>query len=261
MCWRGHDLYDCTTEFRFFWMHSKLSEDITPTTSTHISTTDDTILRHFAALPAYPATSGGLHAAYSDPVPFVRDGLYFVHRRTHYTLGQTPLALTWKDPTSSRYFIDTDAKGVVLPEQHVVLRYQSDRGVCTADEPPVTLATMPQAFVEKVGAKLRPGRLLRFAVGSGGVTFVDGAPMGADLRYVGVANQRRGRADALSKILFQMLARTKPITIEALMAAAGDEEVIGGGGGGEGLGDDGVLDGGAASIGAFKGSDGNEMED
>lgn len=28
----------------------------------------------------------------------------------------------------------------------------------------------------------------------------DGQPLGADLKYVGVANQRRGRADACSKV-------------------------------------------------------------
>ena len=264
MCWRGHDLYDCTTEFRFFWMHSKLNEDVLPSPTSHTpveinnNTNAASNLRHFVALPAYPATSGGLHAAYGEPVPFTRDGLYLIHRRTQYTLGQTPLALNWKDAASSRYFVDTDAKGNVLPEQHIVLRYQADRGVSTADEPPITLATMPEAFVKKVGGKLRPGRLLRFALGPSGVTFMEGSPVGADLKYVGVANQRRGRADALSKILFQMLARTKPITIEGLMAAAADEDDEKGTRGN--FENEGIEDG-AVSIGALKRSDENGMED
>ena len=44
--------------------------------------------------------------------------------------------------------------------------------------------------------------------------------VGADLTFAGPANQRRGRADSISKIVFQYLARTQPITLEQLQAAA-----------------------------------------
>lgn len=49
---------------------------------------------------------------------------------------------------------------------------------------------------------------------------VDGQPVAADLRFEGASNQRRGRADACSKILFQYLARRQPITIDQLSEAA-----------------------------------------
>ncbi|PIO14046.1 hypothetical protein AB205_0050500, partial [Aquarana catesbeiana] len=26
MCWRGHPVYDCQTDFRFYWLDSKLQE-------------------------------------------------------------------------------------------------------------------------------------------------------------------------------------------------------------------------------------------
>ncbi|KAL4524404.1 hypothetical protein Ndes2437B_g05176 [Nannochloris sp. 'desiccata'] len=236
MIWRGRELYDCTTEFRFFWMHSKLEEEPANLLAT-------THRKQCVPLPAYPATPSGIQAAYSDPVTFTRDGLYFIHRRTQYSPGQTPLALTWKDAASSRFFIDTDAKGVVHPEQQVVLQYAHvpSRGVCTGDEPAIPLGTMPEQFVEKVGAKLKPGRLLKFTLGSGGVEFsspikIDNTeqqqqqqqqemhPVGADLKFIGVANQRRGRADTLSKILFQMMARRQPIRIDMLKTAASDSE-------------------------------------
>lgn len=47
----------------------------------------------------------------------------------------------------------------------------------------------------------RPGKLLRFEIGPGGIQMHDGQPIGADLKYVGAANQRRGRADACSKVV------------------------------------------------------------
>ncbi|XP_062998964.1 snurportin-1 isoform X2 [Elgaria multicarinata webbii] len=27
MCWRGHPVYDCQTDFRFYWLHSKMQEE------------------------------------------------------------------------------------------------------------------------------------------------------------------------------------------------------------------------------------------
>lgn len=44
--------------------------------------------------------------------------------------------------------------------------------------------------------------------------------VGADLTFAGPANQRRGRADSISKIVFQYLTRTQPITLEQLQEAA-----------------------------------------
>jgi snurportin-1 len=50
------------------------------------------------------------------------------------------------------------------------------------------------------------------------------AQAGADLHFSGPANQRRGRADTLSKIVFQHLARTRPISIDQLLEAAAASE-------------------------------------
>ncbi|GFH15530.1 snurportin-1, partial [Haematococcus lacustris] len=62
-----------------------------------------------------------------------------------------------------------------------------DCSVATSDDPPVVLGQMPVAWVEAMGPKvLRPGRLLKFVV---------------------------------QEILFQYLARTKPTSIEELIAA------------------------------------------
>eukprot|EP00887_Chlorella_sp_A99_P000428 scaffold17.g428.t1 len=212
VCWRGHSLYGCTTEFRLFWAATKLAEEAAEAGAAPTSARP----RRFLPLPAYPATPAGLRAAHSSPVPFtqasgqggggVPDGIYFLHREAHYTPGQTPLALVWKDAACSRYL--------------ATLEYRMDRTVATHDDAPVVLGRMPEAFVASAGGRLRPGRLLRFAIGPGGFQFRDGQPVGADLHFLGPANQRRGRADSLSKIVFQHLARTAPITLDALLAAA-----------------------------------------
>ena len=61
--------------------------------------------------------AGGLQSAYGGAVSCPRDGLYLLHKEGHYSLGASPLALLWKDPHCSRYFIDTDQQGVVLQDQ------------------------------------------------------------------------------------------------------------------------------------------------
>lgn len=56
--------------------------------------------------PVWPATPAGLTAAYSDPLPFTRDGLLLRHREGHYVTGApTPLALLWKDAACSAYLL------------------------------------------------------------------------------------------------------------------------------------------------------------
>ncbi len=65
----------------------------------------------------------------------------------------------------------------------------------------IPFCRMPAAFVQQMGPKLRPGRLLRFSIQQGGMMFgPDGRPAGADLKYEGPGNERRGRADAYSKV-------------------------------------------------------------
>ena len=172
MCWKGYALYECSAEFRLFWVQSKLAEcmpspgqeqqrySFVPVPSFACSQGESQSLNMTAApsllllltvlfvslgllgfsmmfsmrrvlvlwslcaetlsLPIVTmlCDAEGLHHAYSSPVPFQRDGLYFLHKEGHYSLDTTPLAVLWKDEACSPYIIDTDANGVV-PEHQV----------------------------------------------------------------------------------------------------------------------------------------------
>ena len=135
--------------------------------------------------------------AYTGPVSYHRDGLYFLHKEGYYALDHWPLAVLWKDAACSRYFVDTDTAGNALPQQvcllpalasfacpaadgaisqptgtlsqAVVLEYRMDRTVATGDDPPLVLACMPGSFVERMGLGLRPGKLLRFLIEEPGI--------------------------------------------------------------------------------------------
>lgn len=116
-------------------------------------------------------TVEGLQAAHSGHMPFRRDGCYFLHKEGNYdTDGLTPLALLWKDQSCSQYFIDTDANGVVPRYQNIILRYQEDGTVGTADDPPVNLGNLPSSFTAASNASLRSPPLPPFA-GASSSTF------------------------------------------------------------------------------------------
>jgi snurportin-1 len=84
---------------------------------------------------------------------------------------------------------------------------------------------LPEAFTSAMSRHLRPGRLLRFSLATGGLVLSpEGRPAGADLSYIGPANQRRGRADVMHKILFQAAARCGGLSWEQLLAAAQSSE-------------------------------------
>ncbi|EAY72165.1 hypothetical protein OsI_00014 [Oryza sativa Indica Group] len=211
ICWRGYSLYDCTAEFRFFWVNSKLME-------TTAGDPPSTYHRYrFSAVPIYECTLQGLQAAYSGSTPYVKDGLLFYNKHAHYLAGITPLALVWKDEACSQYVIDTDSKGQVPSEQHIVLDLQEDGKLTTSDDPPVVFGSLDNEFIQK--SNLRPGNLLRFAVKDERVKLVDGKMEISELQFVGKPNRARAFADSHSKALFQYAARHAPLRIEDLVAS------------------------------------------
>ncbi|KAK9832305.1 hypothetical protein WJX74_005806 [Apatococcus lobatus] len=291
MCWGGHALYDCSSEFRMFWLASKLTEEANSSRETN-APPQDADMHHsqaeiipaeaangdmeaddisaapaaggaldagaamekwmpdtdaasaatgstttsssssqqpagsrypFRPLPAYSASPGGLKEAYAGVVPYERDGLLLLHKEGHYHQGPTPLALLWKDAACSRYVIDTDAKGVIPEHQQVVLEFRMDHTVATGDDPPQVVGKLPSSFVERLGPSLRPGSLLRFSIREGGIILAEGQIVRADLHLEAPVSQWRGRADPSSKIIFQHLARTKPVEFQELLAASVQE--------------------------------------
>ena len=182
----------------------------------------------------YDADAAGIRNAYdAAAVPFQRDGLLFLAKDGAYELGVTPLAALWKDARCSRFFLEENPGAADPERQRVVLSLDAETGdVVTGDASPVALARLPREYVAPEdggaappGGGLRDGALVKFAVGDGGVAFAeDGAVLGADLVYEGLANQRRGHgADAVTKILFQYNARRNPITVEELCDAAEEQ--------------------------------------
>ncbi|KAF6161456.1 hypothetical protein GIB67_009335 [Kingdonia uniflora] len=211
VCWSGYSYYDCSAEFRFFWLNSKLAEN---------GACDPPSLYHryrFSVVPILNCDQMGLHAAYAGTAPYVKDGLLFYNKHAHYQTGNTPLALVWKDESCSQYVIDTDSKGQIPSQQQVVLELQEDGNVTTSDDPPVIFGSLNREFVEQSG--LRFGNLLRFAVSDGGMKFADGKLEMADIHYAGKTNKARAFADTYSKVLFQYSARHSPLRMDDLIVS------------------------------------------
>ncbi|KAM1978829.1 hypothetical protein ACFX16_015475 [Malus domestica] len=211
VCWRGYSLYDCTAEFRFFWLSSKLGETGACEAPSHYHR------YRFSFVPVHNCDQSGLYSAYAGAVPYVKDGLLFYNKHAHYQPGNTPLALVWKDESCSQYVIDTDNKGQVPSHQQVVLELQGDGNVTTSDDPPVVFGCLESDFIQQSG--LHSGCLLRFAIGDGGLSVVDGKLEKADLHFLGKSNCARAFADTYSKIMFQNMVRQSPLKIDDLVAS------------------------------------------
>lgn len=211
LCWKSYSLYDCTAEFRFFWLNSKLAETGACEPPSHYHK------YRFSLVPICTCDLNGLQVAYSGVVPYVKDGLLFYNKHAHYQPGNTPLALVWKDESCSQYVIDTDSKGQIPSQQQVVLELQDDLKLVTSDDPPVVFGCSGLEFKEKLG--LHSGNLLRFAIGDGGLSIVDGTLEKADLHYLGKSNRARAFADSYSKVMFQYMVRHSPLRIEDIVAS------------------------------------------
>ncbi|CAO3657741.1 unnamed protein product [Umbelopsis ramanniana] len=90
MCWKGHPIYDCDTEFRFFWVASKIQAD-----EMDVPNADNQFYK-FQALQAASTTE--LKNVIANPYAFMPpnvkanvDGYLLYNRETQYVVGTTPL--------------------------------------------------------------------------------------------------------------------------------------------------------------------------
>ncbi|KAL3647036.1 hypothetical protein CASFOL_008004 [Castilleja foliolosa] len=211
LCWAGMSMYECTAEFRYFWLNSKLVES-------GACNEPSTYHRYmFKTVEIYNCDGEGFKAAYNGSVPYVKDGLLFCNKHAHYEPGNTPLVLIWKDENCSQYVLDTDSKGQVPDQQQVVLELLDDGRLATSDDPHVIFGCLDRDFIQKT--ELQAGNLLRFAINEGGLCFADGKLERADLLYLGKSNRSRAFADSYSKVMFQYTARHSPLSSDHLFAS------------------------------------------
>ncbi|XP_015510423.1 snurportin-1 [Neodiprion lecontei] len=104
LAWSNQALLDCDTEFRFFWLKTRLEE-------TQGLTERGSLVNSYPilSLPNYPCDSdaGAILDNLSSLPPL--DGLLFYHREAHYTHGRTPL-VNWLKP-----FMLSDVFGLQFP--------------------------------------------------------------------------------------------------------------------------------------------------
>ncbi|XP_042331196.1 snurportin-1 [Sceloporus undulatus] len=103
MCWRGHPVYDCQTDFRFYWLQSKMQEEEGLGEKSRLNPFK------FVGLQSYSCAPESLCEVLSTDFPFEVDGLLFYHKQSHYNPGSTPL-VGWLRP-----YMVSDILGVAVP--------------------------------------------------------------------------------------------------------------------------------------------------
>lgn len=104
MCWRGHPVYDCPTEFRFYWLQSKVQE------TEGLSDIAKRNPFRFVSLQSTDCAVESIHKSLAADYSFNVDGLLFYHKQTHYTPGSTPL-VGWLRP-----YMVSDILGIQVPD-------------------------------------------------------------------------------------------------------------------------------------------------
>ena len=221
MAWNGAAMYDCDAEFRFFWAHTRLTQECEACERPDVAKGREF---SFAMLPWYDADAHGVRAAYAEDIGVERDGLLFYHKEAAYDVGVTPLVLLWRDAVTSRFFTHDEGASAVLARAgvnnesspHIVSLAKSADGTffITGDEPPLVIAACdatPCASSNVVAhtVSLAPGRVGRFLARGFDVDVSSGVVRSADIAYLGPKpNATMAAADLLSKILFNARART-----------------------------------------------------
>ncbi|KAI7860258.1 hypothetical protein BDC45DRAFT_494004, partial [Circinella umbellata] len=92
MCWKGYSIYDCDTDFRHFWLQTKVESEMDTRTT-------ENMFYKFKALRPIPMTE--FTSVSQNPQKYMNeqgydfklDGILFYHRETRYIEGSTPLVI------------------------------------------------------------------------------------------------------------------------------------------------------------------------
>eukprot|EP00794_Sanderia_malayensis_P010156 gene10156-11193_t len=106
-CWRGHPVYDSETEFRMYWLKTKLEDEEDLKQKSRLNP------YVFIQAPVFGCSVAEIEQALSSTYPFQVDGVLFYHKRAHYSPGRTPL-VAWLKP-----YMVPQILGVELP-RHIV---------------------------------------------------------------------------------------------------------------------------------------------
>lgn len=102
MCWNQHPVYECDTEFRFFWLESKLQE---------LGGQELKGAHKFKKLSSCPCNVTSMNKELGKNLNKSTDGVLFYHKKSFYTFGATPLVL-WLKPDML-----SDMLGLTLPAE------------------------------------------------------------------------------------------------------------------------------------------------
>jgi snurportin-1 len=186
---------------------------------------------NFRPVPVYDADDAGISAA-ADPAQSAasrmksQDGILLYAKDAHVELGLTPVVLAWKDASTSAHAIETfpePAPAGVEPRDWPLVATLSHahtaagtHALATSDSSPVIVAEVPEESLASLG-RAWASRLVRVRVLNAEAVADGQAPQ---VELVELAGYGRAVADSWSRILFQCLARHRPVTVDVLRGGA-----------------------------------------
>lgn len=132
LCWNGLPVLDSETEFRFYWLHTKMEE------ISELGQRSKTNQYCFLPLPNYSCNRTDVTQTMASPLPFGSplDGLLFYHKQSHYLHGVTPL-VGWL-----KAYMLPEVLGVSIPEHYA--KQAPSNYTCVSDHLKVAIDKVKQ---------------------------------------------------------------------------------------------------------------------
>lgn len=110
LCWRNYAVTESEAEFRFYWLHTKVSE------IPKLQNTSRVNPYKFVELGKLPCSEEALTMTIQSPLMFTSnlDGMLFFHKQAHYTRGVTPL-VGWL-----KIFMVPEKLGITVPDIYML---------------------------------------------------------------------------------------------------------------------------------------------
>nr|CCA19475.1 snurportinlike protein putative [Albugo laibachii Nc14] len=199
LCWKGYLLYNCTTEFRLYWLREKLTEG-------NAAVRAPANPYPFLPIPCFECDCGGLETAYKTSFPYIKDGLLFIMKAAHYELGLSPCCTIWKDTHTSRFLVFT--------EKPIIVLVLNDQRQCTTMEGIVLYTIEDKGILAH--HELREGDLIQFSF-EHNVYSPDQTPSLSGMQFMRRCSPQRALPDSWTKVVFQYNARYGGISIDDII--------------------------------------------
>jgi hypothetical protein len=190
LMWKGQCLTDTTSEFRMYWLQTKLSE-CSQQLFRLAEGRNEYAVQWVPYFDCTPANLYGVYANENGACPYVPDGFVFYHKFGHYQQGLTPLVLAWKDANCSRYVQDAVGRDDEGNDDMMMAPEADSEGAVDGLSKPIKLVVHEDYHIEDEDRAMTMGEEEQGVANHVNLSCLDGFPLTRHPKQVTVGSEER----------------------------------------------------------------------